>query len=176
MRILTIDDDPAALRVLAELLKRIGHTVNAYARPEDALAALYPGVDLIISDVFMPALDGFALATRVAAVLGSAPPRTLLMSGGEYADRLRQSLPDTVIGLIRKPPSIAKLRIILDALSKTRTRCPGLVIAELRGDRQPDAECLAHGEGRNYAACPHYNSKCGKMLREWIAHQTESKN
>jgi hypothetical protein len=100
--------------------------------------------------------------------LGKTPPRTLLISGGEYLDRLRETLPDTVIGLMRKPPSITHFRRVVDALDLTRHRCPGLVYAELRGGRLPDEHCRKSGVGDGYAACVHYNTHCGAALREWI--------
>ncbi len=169
MNIYVVDDDPAILRVAADLLTRMGHRVYTFADPAEALSALTAQVDLFITDVDMPAMDGFAVATRVAAVLGHRPPRTLLISGEDHFARLRSSLPDTVIGLLRKPPSIAHLNRVVDYLARTRHRCPGLEIAEFRDSHPPSAECLAFGECDHYADCPEYNIKCGRLLQEWIS-------
>jgi DNA-binding NtrC family response regulator len=67
-RILVVDDAPANLRLLADLLTVHGHEVSTAASGAEALeriAKIEP--DLILLDVMMPALDGFAVCDRLKA-------------------------------------------------------------------------------------------------------------
>lgn len=67
-RIAVVDDDPAVLLVLSGILERAGRACSAYGGGDEAWAALSAaaGLDLLITDVVMPGLDGPALAGRVA--------------------------------------------------------------------------------------------------------------
>lgn len=66
-RILLVDDQPANLRLLEELLTREGFTnVVSTTEPEQALsiyAAFDP--DLIVLDLMMPTLSGYAVLERI---------------------------------------------------------------------------------------------------------------
>jgi DNA-binding NarL/FixJ family response regulator len=58
-RILLIDDDPVYSDMAKQRLERAGHEVGVHLGPFGATAAAKrPGLDLIILDVFMPALQG----------------------------------------------------------------------------------------------------------------------
>lgn len=58
-RILLIDDDPVYSDMAKQRLERAGHEVTVHLGPFGATAAAKrPGIDLIILDVFMPALQG----------------------------------------------------------------------------------------------------------------------
>lgn len=78
--ILVVDDEPMVLSSLVSLLRSSGHTVWSAGTPDEArdLAALHP-VDLLLTDVNMPELNGPALA---AELTDSRPGlRVLFMSG-----------------------------------------------------------------------------------------------
>jgi DNA-binding NarL/FixJ family response regulator len=58
-RILIIDDDPVYSDLAKQRLERAGHDVEVHLGPFGAtVAARKPGLDLIVLDVFMPALEG----------------------------------------------------------------------------------------------------------------------
>ncbi len=62
MNILLVDDDPSNLALLRVLLESEGHATAGAANGVEALAlALEARPDLIISDILMPVMDGFAL-------------------------------------------------------------------------------------------------------------------
>lgn len=61
-RVLVVDDEPLIARLLAEILTGDGHEVVTAPNGAVALEKLQEGVfDLILSDMWMPELDGFAL-------------------------------------------------------------------------------------------------------------------
>lgn len=67
-RILVVDDVEENREVLARRLAREGYAVSSAASGEDALAALADGAfDLVLLDVLMPGLDGFAVLERIKA-------------------------------------------------------------------------------------------------------------
>jgi DNA-binding response OmpR family regulator len=88
-RILIIEDEPAMRTVLTDLLASEGHRVIAASQGADGLErALAEQPDLILLDVMMPRLDGFALAQELRR-LGRAVPILMLTAKGRVEDRVR---------------------------------------------------------------------------------------
>lgn len=66
VRVLVVDDDAVILRVLAGLLSGAGAQVRTAASGQEALEAIDAEVpDVLVSDLYMPGLDGFALMRRI---------------------------------------------------------------------------------------------------------------
>lgn len=71
--ILVVDDQAANLGVLFHALEQVGYTVRVANSGEAALASAGRSVpDLILLDVMMPDLDGFATCRRLKATPGAA--------------------------------------------------------------------------------------------------------
>jgi PAS domain S-box-containing protein len=84
-RILLVEDDPTVRLLVVEVLKASGYTTIETSSPMEALRVVQdiPPVDLILSDMVMPGMDG---AELVARLLRRWPgTRVLFMSG--YTDR-----------------------------------------------------------------------------------------
>ena len=80
--ILLVEDEDLVCRVLAEVLKSEGyHVIRArHGLEAIALAADHAGrIDLLITDVSLPHLSGWELATRLGETRGPIP--VLFMSG-----------------------------------------------------------------------------------------------
>lgn len=83
---LVADDEPALRELLGELLERLGFTVVAAADGPAALLAAreLDRLDLVVSDLLMPQMNGLELARRIRTVhrrtaivlLSGAPPKT----------------------------------------------------------------------------------------------------
>jgi CheY-like chemotaxis protein len=91
-RILVIDDHPEHLDYLATLLRRAGYVVAAFDNAIPAMRYIaHCPVNLIITDVFMPEMDGFEVlqalqqshpAVPLVAISGSASSaRTHFLAG-----------------------------------------------------------------------------------------------
>lgn len=67
-RILAVDDTPASLKLLTELLKAEGYDVRSAIHGELALqAALIEPPELVLLDIRMPDMDGFEVCRRLKA-------------------------------------------------------------------------------------------------------------
>jgi PAS domain S-box-containing protein len=90
-RILLVDDNDDARGLLADALVTIGHQVRSAADGPQALAALDGFVpDVAILDIGLPVMDGYELAGRLRAQLGTASPRLVALTGyGQPGDRAR---------------------------------------------------------------------------------------
>ncbi len=81
--VLVVDDREAVRQVLREQLSERGHRVYEAGDGEEALALLRRcSVDLIVSDVRMPQLDGLALVRRIGS---PHPPIVLFSAHGDVA-------------------------------------------------------------------------------------------
>lgn len=74
VRILVAEDDVALLKLVCTALQNGGYGTVACADGAQALAAFEQGgIDMIVTDVMMPALDGFGLAEQVRRTDGRIP-------------------------------------------------------------------------------------------------------
>jgi signal transduction histidine kinase/ActR/RegA family two-component response regulator len=88
--VLVVEDEPAVRRAVQRNLERLGFHVLAAHDGEDALRITEPldGVDLLLSDVVMPGIDGPELACRLRARWPDLP---VLFVTGYSADRLERT-------------------------------------------------------------------------------------
>jgi len=108
--VLVVDDEDGVRMVTTNLLRRLGYDVLEASGGLEALrvAEASPGtIDLLISDVRMPGINGFELATA----LKTADPSldVLLMSGYVDDDGLSDRIASSGIPLIEKPYRAAAL-------------------------------------------------------------------
>jgi two-component system KDP operon response regulator KdpE len=82
-RVLVVDDEPQITRVLKTVLSSHGYQVRTAAEGESALASFtewHP--ELVITDLYMPRMDGVELCRRIRAV-SSVPIIVLSVKGEE---------------------------------------------------------------------------------------------
>jgi DNA-binding response OmpR family regulator len=86
-RVLLIDDDEALTALLSEYLGRFGFTAAAAATPDEGLRALRAAPpDLVVLDVMLPGMDGFAVCRKIRA--SSRVPIVMLTARGDVTDRI----------------------------------------------------------------------------------------
>ncbi|MBI3492840.1 MAG: response regulator transcription factor [Acidobacteria bacterium] len=87
MRVLLIDDDEKLNALLVEYLGRFNVGVRAVVHPDEGLHALrVDPPDIVILDVMLPDMDGFAVCRKVRE--SSRVPIIMLTARGDVADRI----------------------------------------------------------------------------------------
>src|SRR5205807_6325390 len=87
IHVLIIDDDERLNALLTEYLKRFGFAVTTATHPEAGLRALKSGQpDILILDVMLPEMDGFAVCRKVRE--SSRVPIIMLTARGDVTDRI----------------------------------------------------------------------------------------
>ncbi|HTU63186.1 MAG TPA: response regulator, partial [Polyangiales bacterium] len=80
-RILIVDDEPDILQAFERMLTNEGHEVECTLSADEALDLLdRMSVDLVVTDLTMPRMDGFELLTRLRQRGDDTP--TVVISGG----------------------------------------------------------------------------------------------
>ena len=92
--ILVVDDSPVSRRLLGYTLQHNGHTVLAAADGYEALSLLQNSpVDLVISDLAMPEMDGLTLLREIRADRRLEALRlVMLTASGQDQDRLEAQI------------------------------------------------------------------------------------
>jgi PAS domain S-box-containing protein len=129
--ILAVEDEPAILRLMTETLRRLGYAVVGAADGRQAMEWVSSklaqsgeaGIDLLLSDVIMPGVDGWALAKTLRDQIDGLP--VLLCSGDAGAAHIDSALPDGYFFLQKPfhPRQLAeKVRGLLDARFEQESR------------------------------------------------------
>lgn len=109
--ILIADDEAATRDLVRRALESDGHSVAVASDGNEALSSLSTApfaIDLLITDVQMPGIDGIKLAAQ--ALAASSTLRILMMSG--YTDQLARAstLDARRVRTLVKPFTLEKLR------------------------------------------------------------------
>jgi two-component system, chemotaxis family, chemotaxis protein CheY len=122
MRILLVDDDEGFLNTMEGVLGEKGHDVVRAQDGKQAREALEgEKIDLIISDVFMPTLDGVRFHSFVRAFTDARDVPFIFISG--YDDKhLRDLAAESPKDyFLRKPAPIEDILALIDKVIRTST-------------------------------------------------------
>ena len=108
--IFLVDDDDGSREAMARALERVGYQVRPFTAAEDALAALDRGdaVDVVVSDVRMPGMDGYELLRRVRAGRPDLP--FLLVTAYAEVEDAVAALQEGADDYLTKPVKMQELR------------------------------------------------------------------
>jgi two-component system cell cycle sensor histidine kinase/response regulator CckA len=106
--VLLVEDEPMVRSVAERALTRHGYTVITADNGEDALEILAKNepIDLLISDVVMPGMDG---PTMVREARQSRPDLKILFISGYAEEQLRKSIDIDNVNFLAKPFSVTEL-------------------------------------------------------------------
>ena len=112
--VLLVEDEDALRRVVRRMLESSGHRVVAAASAEEALTVFAregASIDLVLTDLVMPGMDGIALAARLTQ---ERNVKVLFMSGYSEHAALRKTTLSPGVNFLQKPFAAADLRAILE--------------------------------------------------------------
>lgn len=146
-RILVVEDDPAILRGLLDVLTFNGYEAAGVADgPEGLATALNGNFDLILLDVMLPGLDGFSICQGIRA---KKPGQGILMLTAKGAED------DVVTGFsagaddyVTKPFSLRELMVRVEAVLRRTGRGHDDLPFEVAGMIFDPANLVVSREGR----------------------------
>lgn len=109
--ILVVDDDPGVRFALTEVLRDRGHRVIAACSGPEALGLL-EGIDVVVTDLVMPGMDGLELSSRIAARVPSLPVILVTAHGSEQMVQIASSR--GVCRCVRKPFDIDEIARVVE--------------------------------------------------------------
>ena len=120
IRILVVDDDPAAVELVQEVLAQAGGEVRGTVTAEEALRMLEQWrPDVLVSDIEMPGEDGYTLIRKIRALSperGGKTPAVALTAFGRPEDRIRSLMAGFNIH-VSKPVDPDELTAIVASLA-----------------------------------------------------------
>ena len=103
VRILAVDDDPAALEMIDKTLRPEGFEVVAVSNGRDALdVARRDGIDLVICDLLMPELDGFAVVAELRSDERTRDIPILVLTAHDVTEADKARLNGNILGVVGK--------------------------------------------------------------------------
>jgi DNA-binding NtrC family response regulator len=136
-QILVVDDEPNLRRVLSAQLVRDGYDVHTAEDGEQALGILGEHhVDLVITDLRMPKVDGMELLRRALAMDPELP--VVMITAHGTVDNAVEALKTGAFDYITKPFDQAEVRVIVKKALLTRNLAareatrPGGAVPEFR--------------------------------------------
>jgi DNA-binding NarL/FixJ family response regulator len=137
-QLLVVDDDPSLLLAVSETLRAEGYEVVTARRGAEAMVRVAESLpDLIISDIRMPGMDGYALVRNLRA-----SPRTRLIpivfltAKDETADRI-EGFRTGVDAYLTKPFESEELTAVVSSILD-RVRRTHSDLARMFGEREKD--------------------------------------
>ncbi len=117
--VLLVDDDEEVLRAHARVLERAGFTVATAKSGDDAISAvLATRFDVIVSDIWMPKMDGIHLLEHVRAVDLDVP--VVLITGAVSEPLSIQAVEHGALRMLTKPLDRSAL---VDACREAQSLC-----------------------------------------------------
>ncbi len=103
-RILVVDDEPRIASLLAKSLERDGFDATPVTSPTEALEIIKAGgVDVLLTDLRMPGIDGLELLRRARAI--SPSTEVILMTAFASVETAREALTRGAVDYLVKPVS-----------------------------------------------------------------------
>jgi DNA-binding response OmpR family regulator len=123
MRILLVDDEEGFLNTMEGVLREKGYEVVRARDGKEAGEALEgEKIDLIISDVYMPTLDGIRFHSFVREFTDARDVPFIFISGYDDEHMRDLAAESTNDYFLRKPTPIEDILALIDKVIRTSTR------------------------------------------------------
>jgi len=148
-RVLIVDDDPAQRRILEEQIRRLGYETKSVPSGDHALQYLdgpeKGSVAIILLDLVMPGMDGFAVLERLQAK--STTPPIIVQTAHGSIDAAISAMRAGAVDFVVKPASPERLEISI----KSALKIEALAVEISRIKKKVEGtltfnELIAHGD------------------------------
>jgi len=170
-RLLVVDDEPNLLKALSARLRAEGYDVSTARSGHDAILELASRTpDLIISDIRMPGMDGYALVRHLRSVQGMELLPVIFLSAKDQASDRIAGFRAGVDAYLTKPfepdELLAMVASILERIRRTHAGIARMVHGAPAHPITLDQESLTVAEERiaNLVACGKSNKEIASDL------------
>ena len=119
LSILVVEDEPATLRLMARLLRGLGHDITTASTISKGFHEFRAGAfDLIISDIGLPDGSGLELIRRIVAARGPIP--AIALTGYGMEEDIRRSREAGFTAHLTKPIDFTKLEAMIQQVAPVR--------------------------------------------------------
>ena len=114
MNILLIDDEADVRKSLSRFLQKLGHTLTCAADGMEALREFHSReINLVITDIRMPEIDGLELLRRIK-VIEKSPVDVIVVTGHGDATSAIKALKYGAFDYLQKPIDVRELAIVIE--------------------------------------------------------------
>jgi two-component system CheB/CheR fusion protein len=118
IRVLLVEDSEDVLYLLRLQLEWMGYAVDTATDAETGLdAAQRARPDVIVSDLWMPVLDGFELIRRVRRIQSLAAVPAIALSGTSMESDIKQAIASGFTAHLTKPVEASELSKLIEQLT-----------------------------------------------------------
>lgn len=110
-KLLVVDDEPGVLFTLKEIGQELGHTVLEARNGREALQQITDEVELVITDLAMPELDGLELLAQLRALFPDLPVVLLTARGSERV--AVRAIKAGAFDYVAKPFDVDELELVI---------------------------------------------------------------
>ncbi|MEJ8303532.1 ATP-binding response regulator [Saccharibacillus sacchari] len=131
--IVVVDDDPANLQTIVNLLKLEGYSYAVTSRSPSVLELLdqLPTVHLVVADIMMPDMSGYELLERIRARYSPSELPVLMLTAGNKAHQLKLALEKGANDFVAKPFESEELLARIGSLTRMKTSVQAARAAEI---------------------------------------------
>ena len=116
LRILIVEEERGIIDLFVDLMSEMGYEIETAEDGEEALGII-PSYkpNIVVSDIFMPKIDGDILYSRVIEKNPEYADRFIFITGNPIDEKLGEFLAGTGCPLISKPFDILELSSIIQS-------------------------------------------------------------
>ena len=135
-RILVVEDDRTTQHLVASILKQGGYAVTTASDGAEALEKLRAEpTDLILTDIWMPAMNGLELLASLRALPGgAAKPRAIVLTSDATPETLLRALREQAYQFLTKPVQPKELLELVESALAAPAEIPPIEVISAKAD------------------------------------------
>ncbi len=170
-RVFVVDDEPHVRNAMCRTLELVGYEVTGFGPATDCLAKIRAGrCDLLITDVFLPGMDGMELLSEAKCRMPSLP--VLVVTGYGSVEMAVTAMDAGALNFMEKPLDRSSLLATVEAALKRTNRVGGHVRKPLTNAEIEVLRLILDGKGnKEIARLRHRSVRTIEDQRRCIMHK-----